>query len=484
VTHTGLEVGATVFLDYTVHSNAEFMPFLMGNESLQEPVGIKNLQIIVKIPETMELQHQVYNLRTGAEEELSDGQKKYSWTFRELKPNYNEAFQNDDKAPRLVFSTSADMERSFFAFVNQNAFRHKLNDGIKGVVKKIVEENENDLEIMKALQKVVVNDIKLIDVDAKYTGFRCRTPKQVWESGNATELEKSILLSDMLIEAGINAFSVGAIRSRFYDKEKANLLLFNHFYVQVNPKKADRQYLSVTSLQEQNMLYAMNKNILIQLDGAIEKMRTFHEKPIMSGIGIEGEIVISDTNLAEGKFELTLEGAVNPFYNLPKDSALVRKYMKTGNALKTEVSTISRLTESKTTAEFLTKGTTFVYFEGYYFFELPHSSGGIDKWHLDGIPSSRETPMELPYPIYESNSYKVTLPEGSRLLTRPIKLEIKNAIGQASILLSLKDEEVKLVRQFEINQVMVEPHQYGYLLQLLEAYYNKNYTKLIFTYDE
>jgi hypothetical protein len=61
ITHVGLEIGAVVELDYTLHSVAGFMPIFSCNMVLNESSPIKDLEIVVKVPTGNQFNYEIIN---------------------------------------------------------------------------------------------------------------------------------------------------------------------------------------------------------------------------------------------------------------------------------------------------------------------------------------------------------------------------------------------------------------------------------------
>ena len=61
ITHTGLEVGATIYLDYILKTKAGYMPAFMGEEIISDIVPVKEKQLIIHIPAGQELQYKMLN---------------------------------------------------------------------------------------------------------------------------------------------------------------------------------------------------------------------------------------------------------------------------------------------------------------------------------------------------------------------------------------------------------------------------------------
>ena len=127
VTHTGLEVGATIYLDYTLKTKAGFMPAFMGEEFIKDIVPINERQVIIRIPADRELQYKVLNIRTAPEVSLDKGMNVYTFTFRSLSAYTREWGTDLELLPRLFFSAAKDLERAYFPFVSQPAFTYPAN---------------------------------------------------------------------------------------------------------------------------------------------------------------------------------------------------------------------------------------------------------------------------------------------------------------------------------------------------------------------
>ncbi len=142
VTHTGLEVGAVINLDYTIHTVAGYYSSLMGNDVLSETSPVNELTIKVVIPDSKELNYELLNINGTPQTELKNGNKTYTWKFNSIpansKDSYQENFHQDE--PRIIFSTT-NMESSLQSFVDQGAFNFISNASIDEVVSNIMKRN-------------------------------------------------------------------------------------------------------------------------------------------------------------------------------------------------------------------------------------------------------------------------------------------------------------------------------------------------------
>jgi hypothetical protein len=487
VTHTGLEVGATIFLDYTIITKNPFIPYLMGNEAIGENVPVKEMEVIVTVPPDVALSHKMLNLRTAPEISSLRTGTKYSWKFRGLKANPMESHQNPVLAPRLLFSTAKDLQQVYFKFVDQMAFRSMASSLAKKNVKDLFTGDEDDLTKMRVLQKMVVNEVSLANIPFEYTGFKVREPAVAWQQANATPLEKALLLCDMLLQVNINAIPVALIPNNEFDKALGNLLSFEQFMVQVNPREMERFYLSVTEINDQDLIYKMEGYTGLQLDGAIESLRTFQEmiEERDDEISLEGELTLANTGVLTGELAMELEGANNPFLKLSEDADAAKKYLSGGlNSSAVKSYQIEELTVPACEVTFTLEQNDAIEKVGeYYSLNVPGLSNSMARLHLEGMSDKRETAVKLPGMVDEEYSFTITLPEGWELLTPEAKFEMENEVGSLKISIHQKKDKLEIEKELEINQD-ISFQQYAGFLELVRNWTDERYSRLILKQGE
>ncbi|HRW63762.1 MAG TPA: DUF3857 domain-containing protein, partial [Bacteroidales bacterium] len=224
VTHTGLELGCVVDLDYEVHSKAGYIPFLNENIELQENVPVEKMEIVVKVPENTELNYKLLNLEANPDKKQENGFTIYTWTFKNLKASERESNQPHDRAylPRLMFSDATMQQTLNYITANADV---SLNDDIKQIVTKRIAEKKKSMQIIRELQTLVNNEINSFDIPLEYTAYSTRPLAKVWESNGATELEKYLLFNELLKFSGIESKMAYAIPSSYYSE---NLGILNH----------------------------------------------------------------------------------------------------------------------------------------------------------------------------------------------------------------------------------------------------------------
>jgi hypothetical protein len=481
VTHTATEIGSVITLDYTIQTAKGYLPFFFGMEEIGESAPVKELSIIIRIPQAVNLQYRLLNNRTAPENTELAGQLTYLWHFRDVPALPRTASQDPERKANLIFSTAKDMTWAYFSFVNQPAFKNEVSPEIKRRVEAAIKEKKNDLDIILALQEIVIDEVKYADIPLAYTGYKVRTPSVAWQSANANSLEKAILLAEMLKIANINACAVATVPNGWYSRDLGSLAVFDGYMVQVNPRETGRIYLSVTQKQSQNLIYDVLDKTLIQLDEAIESMRTFQEKPETNLLQMEAKLRLYDDKTVSGKMELEMEGIMNPYFKLRKDSSHVKTLLAGDiSAAQVDKSEIKQLSELKTKALLTTIPITIkTDYNGFVFFELPRYKTGFDAWNLGQFSASGTTPVKLDYHLWENYKYQVEIPSGYTLFTPPVDLEIKNMLGELKIHISQSGQTVTIIRSYENSHDVITSENMDEFRSMLTAWENTNWRKIV-----
>ena len=476
ITHTGLEVGATIYLDYTLKTKAGYMQTFMGEEVIKDIVPVKEKQIIIRVPAGQELHYKMLNLRTAAEISQEKDAKVYTFTFRGLSAYTREWGIDYELLPRLFFSTAKDLERAYFPFVAQAAFTYQSNPSMGAAAIKLKEEKEDELKTALAIQKMVVNDIGTWNLALKFTGFKCRTPKEVWQSNAGTPLEKTVLLATLLKKAGLRAVPMAIIPEKYYDRKVGSLYMFKDFAVQVKVGSGERIYLSATNISSQDLGISLSGKKFLILDGAIESLKTFESGTTPAEIIYHGNFINDENEKLTGNLNITLKGAVNPFFSLSLDTAYAKRYA--GGTQKVKLHSLD-LNESIFDLE-IVKRDVFDAYGDYVFMELPASRSGISSWGFTYIETGRQAPVKLQELIREQYHYMIQLPAGYELISPAVNITVDNAIGKLSISLRQEGNTVYSTREIELKKDLIQFNEFGAFNELWKAWMNPLLKKIVF----
>jgi hypothetical protein len=475
VTHTGLEVNATIELDYTVHSDAGYFPALMGNDVIAESSPIQKEVIIVNIPAGKELNYKVYNIRTSPQISEKDGMKVYTFTFSGIPERSHESFQPgfSGNLPRLTFSTE-NMEAVYGYITKQDAFSYKTDKSMDTAVDEIKKESKSDLMTALKIQEMVVNDVNYYHLNQQYSGWKIQNAVDVWKSNGGTEFERSILLSALLRKAGINANPVIIFPALFYDENIGCLPLIDQYLVQVNPRETEQLYLSPSSTSSQNLIYQSAGYTVISLDSdkplRIEKIAKQENV-----LALSGSVTFDDSLKMTGSAELLLTNRINPYFELVKDSAYAKRLVS-GKVSSFE---LKNLSQSRTTATYKfennkpLKGNA-----GYYKFKLPDCNKGTGSWGLRYLTSKRDATLEVPFAIDESYELTITLPEGAKILNPVKKIEMKDSFGEMMIEILQSGNEVTIKRSIKITENIIRVSSYKKFKEMVDLWNEKKFKVL------
>lgn len=482
VTHTGLERGATIYLDYTLISDPGFMPFLMGDELLREDMPVEQMEVIVRVPSGTTLQHKAVQYRIAPEVTDDGSISTYKWSLSNITPDSHERMNMPEMFPRLIFSTAGDMQKAYFHFVDQEAFRHKTGNVIDKKVDAVKASAKDDFEIILNLQEMAVNQVNHVEVPMRHTGFRVRPSEVIWQSTYGSALERAVLLADMLLKAGINAYPVVAIPEGVYDPAIGSLLQYDKFYVQVNPKDYGQIYLSTDRVNIQNEKFNLAGYVLIPLDAAIETMRTFREKDLTDEMILHGDIEIIDTATMTGSLQLKMSNGKNPYFKLMSDTSYIKRSFSIGIA-SSDLKNVElvKLNEGFSETNFdLERKKPLSKYADYLIFELPVLNDGFTSWHLSTLTWERQDMLQLPGFLKEEYEFIVKIPVGWSLINEPVKQSISNEAGKLDINLEYKSGQVVIERKIEIRKAKLTAKELSQLRSLVEGWQNKNIEKLIF----
>ncbi len=480
ITHTGTEVGATIYLDYTMKTKAGYMQTFMGEEMIKTIVPIKEKKVIIRIPSGQELKYKVLNLRTSADVTEEKGMKVYSFTFSGLSAIPGEWGMDPELFPRLFFSTAKDLDRAYFPFVSQKAFTYPANHDMTEAALKFKEENKDELKAALAIQEMVVSELGTWNLALEYTGFKCRTPVEVWASNAGTPLEKTVLLATLLMKAGFDAVPVAIIPEKNFDKQLGSLYIFDGFAVQVKLGSEKAVFLSATSTSSQDLAFSQQGKIFLVLDGAIESLKTYEAASTSPEIIYHGDFILDKENKLSGNLFVKLMGSENPYFSLYKDTAYAKRYAQ--GVKEVDLKHLG-LQESHFDLDIENEDACEQYGD-YIFMDIPASRSGISSWGFPYIETGRSSSIKLNKAIHEQYHYVIEVPEGYTLTSPELVLDIENTIGVIKISLRQEKNKIYATREIKLIKTLVQYSEFADFNELWKAWMNPSFQKVIMKTSE
>ncbi|MBE0638530.1 MAG: DUF3857 domain-containing protein [Bacteroidales bacterium] len=482
VTHTALEIGATIYLDYTLTSAKGFTPGLMGTVIIEESSPVLDMEVNVKVPPDVELNHRMTGLRTAPEIMVVGSQKVYTWKFTGLQASPKEQFRGkfQPATPRLSFTTAGTTADVVNWITRQQTFNFEMNDQMKSLVDSIKAKQTDEIKTLLAIQKEVTGNIVYERYDPSWLGYQVRQPVEVWKSNGGSKLEKSILLAALLGYANFNAVPVLIAPQQFFDVNSGNLSLFDDIAVMANTKGFGTIYLSAVTTDSQSLEYSLAQVVVIPLskDAAaspVEPAKMDNEIIYTAKITFDAELK------ASGQVDLVLSGAANPFLALQEDKNSI-KSMLTGDLIKND-STIQVVNSNiaKSTLTFKAENNKPVTEQsGYYRWMLPNMTNGFDRWRITYLESTRKDPFVIPFPITEKYVYTIELPDGYVFVNKRTGDRFKSEAGSVSIDIKPKENQVEITREIRISETFIHPEEYNEFRAMINQWLDKNLRAVVF----
>lgn len=484
VTHTGLEIGTVIHLDYTIHSKSDFYTELMFDETLTEASPVEKLEIRVNVPESKTLKYKLLNIAGEPAVSNENNLKAYVWKFADLPANSKDSYQLKGHldAPRLLASTAYDFKSAYSDFVNQESFNFKTGDCMEKCLKETSCSKTDQLSVVLDLQKIVANDLNNLNIPSKYTGFKFRSPSETWKSNQGTQLEKVMLLCALYKKSNIKASPVVIIPNTMYDSLFGNLATFTKFAVLVEPEGSNKMLISADKADKQCIGFQQYEKTIVVLDKDKAEPVTFKTKENTSVININGNLHFTKKGIAKGKFDMLLEKSTNPYLAFINDNDAFKSLLKGGISKKdiksAKIVEIS-LKNSRTQFEIDSPEALKAY-NSYLSFELPHANNGVDSWHINLLPAEREVALETGGLIHEKYQYDLSYDEGLKPVVNPTNIEIKNEVGSVNISFENDDGHLKVTREIKLNKKIIAPSDYAAFKAIMDEWNTKKYTQVIF----
>ncbi|MGA3014534.1 MAG: DUF3857 domain-containing protein [Bacteroidales bacterium] len=482
VTHTGTERNAIINLDYELHSKKGFYPCLMGNELLAELEPIKELSFVIKVPLECKLKYSILNSTAVPIITKENNFQVYTWKFTNIPAISTEDFQKggDDLYTKILFSTAENRSALYKDVLQNSPFSFVLNDEMKKAVAAIIKENQEKSAILLKLQDKVINEFRLYPIPIKITGFSCRTPEQIWNSNGGTPLEKAVLLSALLKEAGIESEPALMVKSTLFNESIGSLSDIEDILVKATLPDGPI-YLSLNSLNPQDLLYCFPERVFIELNqGGIKVEKTSSYKNELS---LNGTLTVNEKNQLSGDVSFTESKGTNPYLMLLHDKNKAKSLVGGGI-------TSSDLQDLSITKSGIKESTVVIAIRGekafrkdsdYYFFQLPLLTNGIESLGIHLLTKDRTTPLEISSPIEENYNFVIFLPEKMKLFLPNEKKEIKNDEG--SFIYEIKTEGNKTIihKSIKLEKQLIETSEYADFKSLLDHWNANHYRELVFT---
>lgn len=441
IVHTGLELGATIYLDYTVTSKPGYLPEVDIFEELLQSSPVKEYTLTIVTPEVKELAYTLTNNPAKASVKRSGGTCTTSWTLRNLPASSRAPFvyvKNGD-VPFLAATTYASEGEALATLLKQ--FNPSGDPQLTTLAESLTEGEKKDEDKLEAILEYTTNHIANNGLTLDQTGYRLRPADAVISTAYGTEVEKANLLAGLLDGAGFKAEPMATYQA-YADKGLALKAVDQLF---VSCMVNGELYLFSTSSTHRPQTVNFDQTPLFSLQTG---------KPVAIAVPqdyqIKSDIAV---RFKDGKVTTSTKESVG------KE---LMPYFTTGNS------------ENEQTAPLKVEN-------GYATISLPDAEYGFSHLPYGYLNSQRKENLLIPRPVNEVYTYTIECPENMELRTPETDKTIRNAAGSLTISVKKNGRTATVTRSLELNKQLYTPAEYKELRQLLTEWSDVNGKTLLFS---
>lgn len=204
--HTGMELGCTIIVDYTIHRRYNL---LRETLPLQRECPIEKLEVVVNNNSNFQVKYDTYgkdyltftNLtsnNTAVKEGVSSTTTTHTYTNIPQAPR--EPYMPADIIPTLhIYNGTPE---------HTPAFDQKPFDDAADVIGQLM-NGDNAQQNITNIRNYVVDNIHLNDIHPSHLGYVHSTPFEVWATGCGTAIDKAVFLAAVLNHEGYTARVIG-----------------------------------------------------------------------------------------------------------------------------------------------------------------------------------------------------------------------------------------------------------------------------------
>lgn len=198
--HTGMELGCTIVVDYTIHRRYSLVSQTLD---LVRECPVERLEVSIKVPQVQELNVKLNDPKVLVFNPTVE-QTTTSYSLKAV--NVPQAFVDsylpakEELYPTLRFFNGTP---EFTPAFDGNGLKEAETAAYQQT------QGENELKDVTAIRDFVVSNIHLNDLNPAMLGYVHSTAAEVWQTGCGTATDKAVLLAAMLNQTGRQARVIG-----------------------------------------------------------------------------------------------------------------------------------------------------------------------------------------------------------------------------------------------------------------------------------
>ena len=263
VVHTGLELGATIYLDYSVITRPGYLPELDVCEQVEELSPIKEYVFSLSVPESKPLHYELLNGKAVPVVKTIGGIKTVTWTLKNVQPRPNMIQVSLPAGNVQAIVASTYISKADALKVVKQQFEN--NDKEVSKLAKKLTANAQTPEQKTKLLTTYVQGLGSCRLSLSQTGYRLRPAAEVVRSAYGTEAEKVALLVALQQASGIQA-EIKAVFPKTEDKDAAGLAAVSKLFVTDNAIADIQDFVSVVNMDAQPVTLETVSHAISQYD--------------------------------------------------------------------------------------------------------------------------------------------------------------------------------------------------------------------------
>ena len=476
VTHTALEYNATVVLDYTIHTQPEFISEFMEIINFAETSPVKNYDVFVKAPANVIINEKMLNLRLGATVKEDGDYKIYRWNARNLPQTFSESYmpEYEELYPVLMLSTFKDMQQAYFSFVNQEAIMATDLPESHTAINELISDEKSSLENILAIRDYVIDYIRYNRFDMKYNNYKLATPETVWQTRCGNEAEKAIMMASMFNTAGFSAMPVTFTKPSIYRNEMGCLDVISFWGVRVF---YDNTTIIISPIKKSNISMEIEYPDYYThvISATAETMRANSGNKMPTVISAYGSFSTDDIGRASGVLHYNIDSSKLPTFALKKDES------KAADAAKNVKGKAKDIKFNGQKLYFLldVTGTNFTNMGGgYYSVELPETNYGfsINPAYLNSVRAT-ELVCETTKEHYK---YQISIPAKAKYVGESFNKMIVKPFGKLEMKITSDKNGITVERNLEITKDKISAKDYADFREMLILWNDEAFKKIVF----
>lgn len=450
IVHTGLELGATIYLDYSILSKPGYLPEIDVCQALEKSSPVKEYILTFKLPVSKTASYQTLHLKNLPQKTIDGEMQQLQWTFRNLPAASWEPevkMQNGDVAA-LLFSTYPSVQQALQTLYRQ--MDPAVTPPVAALARELTEKCQDNTAKLHAIHHYITNNLSYCPLSLEETGYRFRPASQVITTAYGTQAEKLNLLVQLLRACQIDVIPA-ATYSTSAKPEHCGLSTIHEL---IAITQADGKTYRLNTYNTQPT--ANECSFLLHLADGVQSLPDTSK----ATIGYHTSVVLKDRK-ATATVEATFANRFIP-------------YRSDYTALLPEIHQDTVINSTHTTTIKGKSSTGLREEQDYFLYQLPATTQGIERHRYSFYNSKRTKNLFLPADVEENYVYEIRL-SGNLSLCSPLKeKEIKNAAGTLKISLQSSDSTIRVNRSLKLNQRLITPALYPAFRQLMTEWEDRN----------